>query len=86
MWRCQSRPAEATAATGAALPLRAIARYADGSSRDVTALALYESNDRVRAGVDAEGRVTIGDLRAEGGPVPGTDEPAAPEASPGTSQ
>jgi len=55
-------PAEATAATGAALPLRAIARYADGSSRDVTALALYESNDRVRAGVDAEGRVTIGDL------------------------
>lgn len=31
-------------------------------------------------------RVTIGDLRAEGGPLPGTDEPAAPEASPGTSQ
>lgn len=31
-------------------------------------------------------RVTIGDLRAEGGPTPGTDEPAAPEASPGTSQ
>ncbi len=42
--------------------LEAIARYSDGSSRDVTKLALFESNDKAMAEVDAEGLVTASDL------------------------
>ncbi|MCA9060690.1 MAG: DUF1553 domain-containing protein, partial [Planctomycetaceae bacterium] len=42
--------------------LKAIATYADGSQQDVTAMALYESNDASMATVTAEGLVTIQDL------------------------
>ena len=55
-------PAGMTLAPGASQPLRAIARYADGSTRDVTELALYESNDRARAEVDGAGVVSIGSI------------------------
>jgi len=55
-------PESAVVAAGGEVALRALARYADGSERDVTALALYESNDRARAEVDARGVVRIGDL------------------------
>jgi hypothetical protein len=39
-----------------------IAHYADHSSRDVTQLALYESNDRALAEVDDSGSVKFLDL------------------------
>ena len=55
-------PATCTLPAGSTQPLRAIARYADGSQRDVTALALFESNDRARAEVDAAGMVHLGEI------------------------
>lgn len=42
--------------------LKATARYTDGSVRDVTSTALYESNDRAMADVSAEGLVKVLDL------------------------
>lgn len=42
--------------------LRAIARYSDGSTRDVTSLALYESNDSAMAEVTETGRITASNL------------------------
>lgn len=55
-------PAGMTLAPGASQALRAIARHVDGSTRDVTALALYESNDRARAEVDGAGLVTVSSI------------------------
>ncbi len=40
--------------------LKAVAHYSDGSQRDVTHLALFESNDRGMAEVSEEGLVEIG--------------------------
>lgn len=51
-------PTFATLTTQAEQPLRAWAKFADGSKRDVTALAHYESNDKARAEVDSQGHVT----------------------------
>lgn len=42
--------------------LKAMARYSDGSVRDVTAHALYESNDRAMAEVSERGLVKILDI------------------------
>ncbi len=42
--------------------LKALARYSDGSVRDVTGLALYESNDRAMAEVTDRGLVKILDI------------------------
>ncbi len=42
--------------------LKALARYSDGSVRDVTGLALYESNDRAMADVSPRGVVNILDI------------------------
>lgn len=42
--------------------LKAVATYADGSTRDVTTMALYESNDRAMADVSANGLVKVHDL------------------------
>ena len=42
--------------------LKALARFSDGSVRDVTHLALYESNDSSMAEADEEGLVTIRDI------------------------
>lgn len=44
------------------LQLKAIAKYSDGGIRDVTAMAVYESNDKAMADVDANGLVKIQDL------------------------
>ena len=42
--------------------LRALARYSDGTTRDVTHLALYESNDRSMADVSDRGLVKVHDI------------------------
>lgn len=42
--------------------LKAIAKYSDGSERDVTALALYESNAESMAEVTEDGLVTVRDV------------------------
>ncbi|MBS0201377.1 MAG: DUF1549 domain-containing protein [Planctomycetes bacterium] len=42
--------------------LKAVARYSDGTERDVTGMALYESNDRAMAEVSERGLVKILDL------------------------
>ncbi len=44
---------------GAEQQLRTIARYSDGSEKDVSGLALYESNDTAMATVNANGFVKI---------------------------
>jgi Protein of unknown function (DUF1549)/Protein of unknown function (DUF1553) len=47
---------------GAEQQLKAIAKYSDGSVRDVTGLALYESNDKAMADVNERGLVKIFDI------------------------
>lgn len=42
--------------------LRAVAHYSDGSERDVTSMALYESNDKAMAEVSDQGLVRIFDI------------------------
>src|SRR5690606_20386038 len=42
--------------------LQAWAHYADGSRREVTSLALYESNDAAMAEVDEAGRVQVHEI------------------------
>ena len=41
-------------------------RYADGTSRDVTDLAMFDSNDKDIAKVDEGGKVTVGVVHGEG--------------------
>lgn len=53
-------PREATVALGDVLRLHVHARYADGTTRDVTETALYESNDTARVTVDESGGVRVG--------------------------
>ncbi|MFM2093176.1 MAG: hypothetical protein RIS70_300 [Planctomycetota bacterium] len=55
-------PSRGIAPRGSRQQLKAVARYADGTTRDVTSLALFESNDSALAEVDAQGMVTIGEL------------------------
>ena len=52
-------PESATVAKGATLRLTVMARYDDGGSRDVTPLAVYESNDPARVEVDPDGTVHV---------------------------
>ncbi len=47
---------------GAEQQLKATAKYSDGSIRDVTRLALFESNDEAMAEVSEDGLVTIHDI------------------------
>lgn len=42
--------------------LKALARYSDGTVRDVTAMALYEANDKAMAEVSGRGLVKIQDI------------------------
>ena len=51
-------PTERVAKQGETFPLRAVARFVDGRSEDVTWLCSFESLDRSVAEVDADGRVT----------------------------
>ncbi len=54
----QLEPSRGTLQPQAQQQLRAIANYSDGSVRDVTSLALYESNDSAMANVTEHGLVT----------------------------
>jgi len=55
-------PTERTTPPGSTLPLLVRAHYSDGSIRDVTRLAAFESSDRELARVDEQGAVTSGQL------------------------
>jgi hypothetical protein len=52
-------PGQSSVNPGDQLELRAVARYMDGRERDVTGLALFESNDRAMAEVNELGQVKI---------------------------
>jgi hypothetical protein len=56
------QPAREIVPLGGSRQLRAVARYSDGSVRDVTELALYESNDKALADVSAGGLVQVHDI------------------------
>ena len=56
------QPNRATLLPGAEQPLQAIAKYSDGSERDVSEWALFESNDQSMADVTADGTVKISDI------------------------
>lgn len=60
------QPAEQTYAKGTRQPLKVEAHYTDGSTRDVTALANFASNDKEMAKVTDDGVVTIGKLTGQG--------------------
>jgi hypothetical protein len=60
--RIELQPAQGTLQRETEQPLRTIAHYSDGTSRDVTARALYESNDAAMATVNSTGLVRILDL------------------------
>ncbi|MEI6539522.1 MAG: S-layer protein, partial [Planctomycetota bacterium] len=55
-------PKRGTVMRNAAQQLKAVAKYADGSERDVTRFALFESNDKSMADVAAGGLVQISDI------------------------
>lgn len=56
------QPKRGSIERGGQLQLKALAHYSDGSVRDVTSLALYESNDAAMAEVDDGGLVKISDI------------------------
>lgn len=55
-------PARGTIQRGAEQQLKALAKYSDGSVRDVTGMALYEANDKAMVDVTDRGLVTISDI------------------------
>ena len=55
-------PAQGTLQRRASLQLTATARFSEGTARDVTGLAVFESNDKAMAEVTEGGRVTASDL------------------------
>lgn len=55
-------PGRGTVPLNAEQQLRALAKYSDGSERDVTGLALFESNDKSMADVADGGLVKISDI------------------------
>ena len=58
----QVEPARGTIPRKGQQQLRAIAKYSDGSVRDVTGMALYEANDKAMADVSERGLVKISDI------------------------
>lgn len=56
------QPSRLTMKVNATQALKVTARYSDGSSRDVTGMALYEANDKSMAGVTREGVVQTLDI------------------------
>ena len=56
------QPARGSIPRGGQQQLKTLARYSDGSVRDVTNMALYESNDSAMAEVDDRGLVKILDI------------------------
>jgi mono/diheme cytochrome c family protein len=63
--RIAVEPRERTYRKRSTQPLRVTAHYADGSTRDVTRLAEYVSNDKEMAQVDERGAVRIGALAGQ---------------------
>ncbi len=59
-------PTEGRYRKGGQQRLKVEARYSDGSIRDVTRLAAYDSSDKELARVDETGRVSIGRLTGQG--------------------
>jgi mono/diheme cytochrome c family protein len=59
-------PKERRYRKGATQRLLVQAHYSDGSIRDVTRLAGFDSNDKEIAAVDAHGRITVGILNGQG--------------------
>lgn len=59
-------PREKVYAKGASQKLKVTARYSDGSTRDVTRLSLYSSNDKEMAVVDEQGVIKVGTISGEG--------------------
>ena len=55
-------PEKATLKPGESVTIKAIAHYADGSKRDVTGRALFESNDSAMAEVTGDGSVKVSDI------------------------
>lgn len=55
-------PSRGSVQLGGEQQLKSIAHYSDGSSRDITDMALYECNDNAMAEVSSKGRVTISDI------------------------
>ena len=55
-------PAEAVLKPGQSRQLKVTARFSDGSTRDVTRMALYEANDKAMAETDEHGLVRTLDL------------------------
>ncbi|MSU62366.1 MAG: DUF1553 domain-containing protein [Pedosphaera sp.] len=64
--RIEIFPKERRYKKGAAQRVSVRAHYSGGSSRDVTHLASFDSNDKEIAKVDENGRVTIGTLTGQG--------------------
>ncbi len=62
--RIAVEPAERVAKFNEEMQLSVTAFYSDGSKRDVTDLAMYQSNEAVYAAVDANGKI-------KAGPIPG---------------
>ena len=60
------QPREQLYKTGAVQQLKVTAKYNNGSTRDVTRLAEYISQDKEMATVDEHGKVTVGKLTGEG--------------------
>lgn len=55
-------PNRGTIAVGQIQQLRVAARYSDGSTRDVTPMALFESNSEAMASVSESGQVKVNDI------------------------
>ena len=60
--RLEVQPPRGTLEMGSQQALRAVAHYSDGSHRDVTELALFESNDEALAEVSEQGLVKANDV------------------------
>jgi len=58
-------PGEGRYAKGSRQSLKVTARYSDGSTRDVTRLAEFQSNDQGVATVDHDGHVQVGGIAGE---------------------
>ncbi|MBM3823266.1 MAG: DUF1553 domain-containing protein [Verrucomicrobia bacterium] len=61
----EAAPAQGRYRRGSTWSLRVSARYSDGTTRDVTSLAAFDSNDKEIAKVDERGRVKIGKLTGQ---------------------
>jgi hypothetical protein len=58
-------PELVTLQNGATVPLKAVASYEDGTTRDVTRLAAFQSNESPIADVDEHGLVTAGTITGD---------------------